>query len=175
MSVEIRIKNDDDYDFSIDEIEFGTFATWHRRMNLGHINGAEGREFCEDLGDAVVKIPVYIYQHGGFVLSTGPFSCPFDSGQVGWWTFTSEDIKSIYGEDTEDARKKAAVGVLDALQHINDVYSGNVWGFEIIDFDGEVADSCWGFIGDGAIESMKAHVPDNLHESLEKAWEDRHG
>jgi len=30
------------------------------------------------------RLPLYLYDHSGITISTGPFSCPFDSGQVGF-------------------------------------------------------------------------------------------
>jgi len=29
-------------------------------------------------------LPLYLYQHGGQTISTSPFSCQWDSGQIGW-------------------------------------------------------------------------------------------
>jgi len=37
----------------------------------------------EALGKYVI-LPLYLYDHGGITMSTGAFSCPWDSGQVGW-------------------------------------------------------------------------------------------
>ncbi len=34
--------------------------------------------------DKHVILPLYLYDHGGITMSTGPFSCRWDSGQVGW-------------------------------------------------------------------------------------------
>jgi len=156
--------------------EFGTFVCWHRRRNLGKVNYPNHEEFLESLNEeeVVLKIPVYIHDHGGFVLSTSPFSDPWDSGQVGVWVFTSEQIAKVYGEDSEKNRETAREGVDSMLTYINDLASGNVWGFEIEDFDGDVADSCWGFVGDDSLECMKEHIPKNLHTALEQAWENRY-
>jgi hypothetical protein len=173
----IRIKHDPysaaDLMVDVHEGDFGTFCAWHRRLNLGKLNGDKAREYIEDAPENALKIPVYIYQHSGIALSTTPFSCPWDSGQVGIWIFTSEDLVNIYGEDNEDNRAKALDGVSGQLKYMNDLGDGNVWGYEIEDFDGEVADSSWGFVGDRAVEDMKGDVPENLHASLQEAWENR--
>ena len=34
--------------------------------------------------DKYIILPLYLYDHSGITMSTGPFSCPWDSGQVGW-------------------------------------------------------------------------------------------
>lgn len=168
----VRISRDDDYREDDDDAEFGTFVAGHRRINLGDLNGDEGEEFMADLEEGALKIAIYAYEHGDIALSTSPFSCPWDSGQVGWWVFTSNNLVEIYGADTEDTRQKATAGVEATVSFKNDIYSGNVWGFEIGEGK-EVSDSCWGFVGDMAPESMKEHIPDNLHASLDTAWEAR--
>ena len=175
--IEIRVRYDDDssrYSDYLDEDEFGTFVAGHRRSNLGKLNGEEGVQFMRDLPEGCLKIPIYAYDHSGIVMSVVPFSDPWDSGQLGWWVFTPEDLISIYNEDTEDTRQKAREGVKAQIQYLNDVYAGNIWGYEITGADGDVDDSCWGFVGDDAIFDMKDHIPDELHSKLEAAWENRH-
>ncbi|HOO12216.1 MAG TPA: hypothetical protein PK684_04600 [Bacillota bacterium] len=34
--------------------------------------------------DKYIILPLYLYDHGGITMRTNPFSCPWDSGQVGW-------------------------------------------------------------------------------------------
>ncbi len=169
---EIKVVHDEEFDNSHEE-EFGTFVAGHPRRNLGMLNGKEGERFMEDLDESALKIPIYAYEHGGIALSAEPFGCQWDSGQVGWWVFTSEDLVKIYNEDTEETRSNATEGVDAAIKYLNDVYSGNVWGYKIIDFDGGIADSGWGFVGDDAPIEMKEELPENLHTSLDDAWKAR--
>ena len=162
--------------FLVDELhedDFGTFVAWHRRRNLGEVNYPKHQEFLEGLEEGAMKIPIFIYEHSGFVLSTTPFACQWDSGQVGVWVFTSEDLVRIYGADSEETRARAREGVDAQIGYMNAVYNGDVWRYDIEDFDGEIADSCGGFVGEDALECMKGHVPENLHADLEQAWENR--
>ena len=41
--------------------------------------------------NAKTIMPLYAYEHGMITVSTGPFSCPWDSGQVGFVVSTEED------------------------------------------------------------------------------------
>ena len=41
--------------------------------------------------DAKTILPLYAYEHGMITVSTGRFSCPWDSGQVGFVVSTKED------------------------------------------------------------------------------------
>jgi hypothetical protein len=40
---------------------------------------------------------LYLYDHGGITISTGPFSCPRDSGQVGFIYASHKQIRDHFG------------------------------------------------------------------------------
>lgn len=110
--------------------------------------------YREDLRAAAEKnaviLPLFLYDHSGITISTGPFSCPWDSGQVGWIYVTKDQIRKEYGVSriTKKVREKV-IKLLEAEVETYDQYlTGDVWGF-VIEHpeDGEV-DSCWGFFGD---------------------------
>ena len=63
---------------------FGTIVLWDRcRYNFGHETADRDTllEISNDPNNIV--LPVYLYDHSGIRISTSPFSCPWDSGQVG--------------------------------------------------------------------------------------------
>jgi hypothetical protein len=173
----LRIVRDDCFNAS-EELEylyeFGTFATWHRRYDIGKVQPSESPdEFLADQPENSIVIPIYMYEHGGRLFSTAPFSCPWDSGQLGVWVVTPDDLRATYGEDTPASRIQAARAIAGAIEYMNEIESGNVWGYEVLDFDGEVCDSCWGFVGDDAHEQIWSELPSTLHEDLKEAWENR--
>lgn len=59
---------------------------WHRRYNLGD------KHYFKDPDDFKKKVkekdniilPLYLYDHSGITISTSPFGCQWDSGQVGF-------------------------------------------------------------------------------------------
>lgn len=59
----------------------------------------------EDLYDLVIEskniviAPVYAYEHGGITISLAPFSCPWDSGQIGWAYAFKDDYADCPEED----------------------------------------------------------------------------
>lgn len=151
----------------------GTFVAWHRRMNIGKVNYPRHEEFLESLPEGSLTIPIFIYDHGDFVLSVEPFVCPWDSGQVGVWVFTPEELL-IFGQvDEVKVSAMTLESVRGSIAYMNDIHSCNVWSFEIEDFDGEVADFVGGFVGDDAVDQMKHCMPENLHSDLMDAWEHR--
>lgn len=95
--------------------------------------------------DGYYVFPVYAYIHSGVSLSLGktsyPFTDPWDTSFSGFalvkqqkgWTYT---------------RAKATKVAQSIVEEWNDYLSGNVYGYQITDPDGEETDSCWGFYGD---------------------------
>lgn len=97
----------------------------------------------------VVLQPLYLYDHSGITMSTAPFSCPWDSGQVGFIWATREDVLKEYGK--KKLTKKLVEKVAALLVAEVDVYDafirGDVYGYEIVDRNGNTIDGCWGYIG----------------------------
>lgn len=64
----------------------------HRRYTLGNIvvnpgefsNEEEMINWIKEVHDAKTIVPLYAYEHGDITVSTSKFTCPWDSGQVGW-------------------------------------------------------------------------------------------
>jgi hypothetical protein len=86
----------------------------------------------------LIGLPVYAYIHSGIALSTGKFSCPWDSGQSGFVYMKAEDAPS-YGEPEAALRSM--------VETVGQILNGEVYGYEIVDEQGEHVDSCWGFVG----------------------------
>lgn len=46
-----------------------------------------------------VIMPIYLYDHSGISISTAPFHCAWDSGQIGWIIVSKEDMQKNHIED----------------------------------------------------------------------------
>jgi hypothetical protein len=79
-------------------------------------------------------------------MSAKPFSCPWDSGQVGWIYATWQKIVSEWGPG-KGAMKKAEKCLLAEVEEYDQYLTGDVYGYIIEDEEGETVDSCWGFFG----------------------------
>lgn len=86
-------------------------------------------------------LPLYLYDHSGITMSCAPFSCPWDSGQVGV-IFMSPQTAAKEGIKDPAGSLKGEVEVYD--QYL----TGDVYGYIVKDDEGEELDSCWGFFGD---------------------------
>lgn len=138
----------------------GTMALFHKRYTLGdeghglYTSDFEGWEEMEDhlyrKCDAAVVLPVYMYDHSGITIQTRPFSCGWDSGQVGFIFMSKAKAREAWG--VKRISKKLLGKITEALECEVKVYdqylTGDVWGYVVETEDGEHVDSCWGFFGE---------------------------
>jgi hypothetical protein len=143
---------DDNHDYNKDD-----YSSWQ-----------ELEDAIESTEDPVVMLPIYLYDHSGQTISTEPFSCRFDSGQIGfiYVTHTSLDAAglTVRNEEKWDEFLERLTASVKADVSIYDQYiRGEVYAFAIEDEDGMVLDSCGGFYGDSLEESgMKLYLTDYL-------------
>jgi len=99
--------------------------------------------------DVAIILPVYAYIHSGMTISLTPFNCRWDSGKLGWVVVTKEAIRENWG--IKNVTKKYIDKTIDIvrgeIKTLDQYISGDVYGFQVCDENGEVEDSCWGFYG----------------------------
>lgn len=113
-------------------------------------------------------LPLYLFDHSGITMNTTGFSCPWDSGQVGWiWTDRETVMKNLinYSPDPNmpedripitDANWKEAANMLmaNAVKIYDDYLTGEVYGYELykLNEDGDVnedsLEAVYGYYGD---------------------------
>lgn len=117
-----------------------------------------------------VILPLYLMDHSGLAISTKPFSCPWDSGQVGWIYMTLDEARENWPDDP-DPIESAERRLRAEVEEYNAYLSGDVWGYTITDEDGNEIDSCWGFYGleyaQESAESAARALADTLPIQLE--------
>ncbi|MBV6342342.1 hypothetical protein [Candidatus Magnetobacterium casense] len=158
----------------------GTMVCWHRRYSLGDKHDFKTpEEFKEWAGKGLaVILPIYLYDHSGLTVSTQPFSCPWDSGQVGWIYATKEDVRQNYGVKKISAKWLEHVkAVLEAEVKTYDQYlNGEVYGYKVSKIrkceacghEEEIdEDSCWGFYGEMKESGILENLPDFVKTELE--------
>ena len=100
--------------------------------------------------NVVIIIPLYLYDHSGITISTTPFSCRWDSWQVGFVYMTRESIKNDFGIKrlTLKALTKIQEIIKSEVKVYDDYLTGNVYGYQIYLKDNDnVIDSCSGYFG----------------------------
>lgn len=144
-------------------------------MQIGNVAYEASRQperFFKKLEEFAIVLPVYVYDHSGRTYSTRPFSCPWDSGQIGWTFISLADVRKEYGVKriTKAIREKATRMLVAELETYNQWASGDVWGYIVEDDEGDELDSCWGFYGmdaeaSGLLEEARAVVDYHVEEA----------
>ena len=120
----------------------------HPSLNWEQIEKRQKDLIQKALDKHVVMLPLYLYDHGGITMSTTPFGCRWDSGQVGWIYVTREvALKEFGGKIFSKQLKAKVLNLLEGEVKTYDQYlTGDVYGYTV---EGEHCDdSCWGFFGD---------------------------
>mgnify|MGYP001428497464 CR=1 FL=1 len=128
----------------------GTMVCWHRRYLLGDEHNFESPEkfFREVNHKNAIILPLYLYDHSGITMNTTGFHCPWDSGLVGFIYVKKEKIREEFGVKrvTKKIRKIVEECLVNEVKIYDFYLRGEVFGY-VIEENGEVIDSCWGFYG----------------------------
>ncbi len=144
---------------------FGHMICFHGRYDLGdkHEMSVEELQEIVDRKD-VVALPLFLYDHSGITMNTTGFSCPWDSGKVGYIYVDTAKIRQEFNllDPSKKIHKDVKDKVIKILEQEVKTYdqylTGEIYGFVIEDSEGEHIDSCWGFYGDykkGALKEAK--------------------
>lgn len=166
----------------------GTMVCFHKRYKLGDYTDLKSDNFnfrngWDDLEsylrkekNAAVILPLYLYDHSGITMNTTGFSCPWDSGQVGFIYASRETVKKEYGLKRNILPKtiQKVKGILEAEVKGYDQYlTGDVYGIKIFkdmedsdshdpsQYTWQEIDSCWGFFGMNFAEEQANEMLDS--------------
>ena len=150
----VHIIQDDDPHYMADDMI--TYALFHPKFSFENNSGLSTNDFhsWDEMKEKLLKthkhiLPVFMYNHGGIIIRTSPFSCSWDSGQIGW-VATNEEFS-----DPEQVLK-------DTIEEYNQYINGEIYGFNIIhrtlcsgcgEATDVIGDSLWGFVGDDLINN----------------------
>lgn len=118
--------------------------------------------------EVVVYLPVFVYDHSGARMNTTGFSCPWDSGQIGWIVCTREGLRRAgYGSwkrITKKRRELIESWLRDEVATYSAYMSGDVYGYVVKDAAGETQESVWGFYGDEGLQAIRDEYPEFTEE-----------
>lgn len=167
----------------------GKMICFHNRYDLGDKHDYNHSDYnsWDEMEKAIVKennvaviLPLYLYDHSGITISTTPFSCSWDSGQIGFTYVSKEDVlKEFGGKIVTKKLKEKAEGILKGEVKTYDQYLvGDVYGYKISKITTcdqghehkEEIDSVWGFYGeDYCMEEAEGIVQYYIKKETEKA------
>lgn len=152
------------------------FVLFHKRYNLPNEidldesdfdSWEEMEKYIKENYQVTAIEPVYMLDHSGISISTKPFGCPWDSGQVGFAFVTADETTN------KDLAEKLLQGEVKAY---NSYLTGDVFGFQVCHKNGEYIDSidssCWGYYGDietsGLMDDAKMFIDDYIKNQQKK-------
>lgn len=141
----------------IDWDNLGTMICFHRNYILGDEHNYEPHDYnsWEEMKEAIIEqenvhtiLPLYLCDHSGITISTSPFSCRWDSGQVGW-IFVSKDKVKKEGIDESKVEEYLEGEVKDYDKYLTgEIYYYKLYKVETCDLGHEheeLLDSCHGY------------------------------
>ena len=143
-TIEIKYQNDPESPREWDNICI--VHNCHSRYSLGDKNYNNREDIDEAMHEAKkngdIIVPLYLYDHGGITISLTPFSCPWDSGQVGFVQVPRKKMLEEFGKKnfTPKLKVKALEIAESEIETLDRYVKGEVYGY-IIDEDG----GCWGY------------------------------
>lgn len=140
----------------------------HRRYN-----DIKDRAVEQVLERCVIMLPLYLYDHSGITMNTTGFSCPWDSGQVGYIYVTLDEVRHEYQVQRVTRRvREKVIEQLTAEVALYDTYlRGDYYLFIIEDEDGNTLDACGGFNGANPAENgMLDAASQEYHQALLDAY-----
>lgn len=133
----------------------GTLLTWSHRYRSPDTNPFNTpAEFERVIGDSpdYVVLPVYKYEHGAVAYSTRSFigrahHAEWDSGQVGYIYASKKTIREWFGWKTltQERRERVELALHNEVEDFSNYANGNVYGYMVVNEDGEIVKSCWGY------------------------------
>lgn len=111
--------------------------------------------------------PLYLFDHSGITVSTTPFSCPWDSGKIGYIYTTGKKLKEM-GTPVDKAEDILEAEVKELDQYVR----GDIFVVLLKDEDDNVIDSLGGVYDEGledTFNEMRGQVDDELKRQEEYA------
>ena len=144
----------------------GTMVCFHGRYNLGDkhdynhndYNGwGEMKRAIDKNEDALIILPLFLYDHGGITISTRSFNDRWDSTMVGFTYVSKKKVREEYAVKRITKKiEELALSVLEGEVKTYDQYlKGDIFGYKVYKVvkcdlgheHEEEKDSCWGYYG----------------------------
>lgn len=147
----------------------GVMVCGHRRYDLGDEQGPTHVETISELVEwarnergATVVLPLYLLDHSGLAMRTGPFHEDpggWDSGIVGIIFDTPETLENtgVLPEHVESALR-------GEVETYDSYLQGQVFGYVVTDYEGDIVESCWGYFDEDDALAEGISSAEYLHE-----------
>ena len=191
MDLNLKLKDGFTFEIDIDEDAYSPrdphmnelwnkVVSFHRHYNLSDEHDYDQNDYknWEEFEAAIVArenpivlLPLYLYEHGGIRISTTPFGCEWDSGQIGFVYASTMTIDNVgmgpnLTEEWGEFQDRLEKGIREDIDLYDLYVSGQNYRLTIYDKEGDVEESIAGFYGS---DWDKNGVMDYLEPYLIKA------
>ena len=169
----LNIRFEEDYPWLFEffeEVEDLFLVGWHRRYNIGASQTFKDPKSLEDYIKANggwkrwLVLPLYMIDHSGLAFSMSPFSCPWDSGQVGVVCLNRNAPHFKCRK-----RDKLIKIMSDFVRAYSALHEGQVFYYNLDTEDGEEVSSCGGYYGPNNKEVLEEIRSEALAEAKHHA------
>jgi len=121
-----------------------------------------------------IMLNLYLYDHSGITIRTSPFSCPWDSGKVGFVYISKEKAKKEYSwkKMTKKRIEQIKTYLNCEIETYDQYLTGDVYGYIVSNEEDDHIHSCWGYFGhdweeNGLLEAAKGEIDYELSKEFE--------
>jgi hypothetical protein len=181
---ELKIEHDDDpMNPRTDWDNITTMICFHKRYDLGDKTDYKSDNFDSwdelktqiesDYKVLMIK-PLYMYDHSGITISTSPFGCNWDSGQIGWVFIDKDNLQRISG-DSDGFNELNLEEITDSEVKTYDQYiTGEVYRYTIYEIETcslghehkNFVEGCGGYFGEEECENEGKSVLQHLEKEV---------
>lgn len=111
----------------------------------------------------VVILPIYMYDHSGIAIDVNPFSCPWDSGQIGYIFMNGYIARENWNKKRISPKLKEKIKnlLIAEIEEYNTFLVEGEFAYTITNLEtGEEIDSCGGYYGSNFLENGMAESID---------------
>ena len=127
--------------------------------SIDEILNDEETGLSQDFKENYIWLKIRGYEHSGLTISVSggyPYNDPWDSGLFGIIAVSKEKAIKEFGKKicTKKVRERALNCLRGEVETLDQYYTGDVYGFQTENEEGDEIDSCWGFFGDDGVKEI---------------------
>jgi len=121
-----------------------TMICGHKRYNLGdkHEYNQDDFNSWDEMKKQIKKDnkvllikPLYMYDHSGITISTSPFDCQWDSGQIGWVFISEKQLNKMCGKEFERGEEHLSLIMNSEVRIYDEFLTGEVYQYKVYEIE----------------------------------------
>ena len=121
-----------------------TIVSFHKRYDIGDKTDYKSSNFdswdelkeqIESDNKVLLIKPLYMYDHSGITISTSPFGCQWDSGQIGWVFISEKQLNKMCGKDFERGEENLSLIMNSEVRIYDEFLTGEVYQYKVYEIE----------------------------------------